>query len=187
MTILDIIVLAIGVSMDAFAVSIAKGLATQHLRPRHYTSVAMWFGGFQALMPLLGYFVGARFASVVNSYDHWIAFGLLALIGGKMLYDTLFGGDDEEEGESADFRFKTMFVMAVATSIDALAVGISLAFLQVNIWLSIAIIGLTTGSFSALGLRLGNIFGSRYKRPAEITGGVMLVLIGLKILIEHIA
>ena len=187
MTILDIIVLAIGVSMDAFAVSIAKGLAMQRLRPRHYTSVAMWFGGFQALMPLLGYFVGARFASVVNSYDHWIAFGLLALIGGKMLYDTLFGGDDEEEGESADFRFKTMFVMAVATSIDALAVGISLAFLQVNIWLSIAIIGLTTGSFSALGLRLGNIFGSRYKRPAEITGGVMLVLIGLKILIEHIA
>ena len=186
MTILDIIVLAIGVSMDAFAVSIAKGLAMQRLRPRHYTSVAMWFGGFQALMPLLGYFVGARFASVVNSYDHWIAFGLLALIGGKMLYDTLFGGDDEE-GESADFRFKTMFVMAVATSIDALAVGISLAFLQVNIWLSIAIIGLTTGSFSALGLRLGNIFGSRYKRPAEITGGVMLVLIGLKILIEHIA
>ena len=173
--------------MDAFAVSIAKGLATQRPRPSHYTSVAIWFGGFQALMPLLGYFLGARFASVVSSYDHWIAFALLAIIGGKMLYDTLFGDDDEEEGDSADFRFKTMFVMAVATSIDALAVGVSLAFLQANIWLSIAIIGLTTGAFSAFGLRLGNIFGERYKRRAEITGGVVLILIGVKILIEHIA
>ena len=186
MTILDLIVLAIGVSMDAFAVSIAKGLATQRLRSRHYASVAMWFGGFQALMPVLGYFIGARFASVVSSYDHWIAFGLLVLIGGKMLYDTLFGDDEAEEAD-ADFRFKTMFVLAVATSIDALAVGVSLAFLQANIWWSITLIGLTTAAFSALGLRLGNIFGSRYKRSAEITGGVVLILIGTKILIEHIA
>ena len=186
MTILDLIVLAIGVSMDAFAVSIAKGLATQRLRSRHYASVAMWFGGFQALMPVLGYFIGARFASVVSSYDHWIAFGLLVLIGGKMLYDTLFGDDEAEEAD-ADFRFKTMFVLAVATSIDALAVGVSLAFLQANIWWSITLIGLTTAAFSALGLRLGNIFGSRYKRSAEITGGVVLILIGTKILLEHIA
>ena len=186
MTILDLIVLAIGVSMDAFAVSIAKGLATQRLRSRHYASVAMWFGGFQALMPVLGYFIGARFASVVSSYDHWIAFGLLVLIGGKMLYDTLFGDDEAEEAD-ADFRFKTMFVLAVATSIDALAVGVSLAFLQANIWWSITLIGLTTAAFSALGLRLGNIFGSHYKRSAEITGGVVLILIGTKILLEHIA
>ena len=186
MTILDIIIIAIGVSMDAFAVSIAKGLATQRLRPCHYVSVAAWFGGFQALMPLLGYFVGARFASVVSSYDHWIAFGLLSIIGGKMLYDTLFGDDDDEE-QGTDFRFKTMFVLAVATSIDALAVGVSLAFLQANIWLSITLIVLTTAAFSALGLRLGNIFGSRYKRRAEITGGVVLILIGIKILVEHLA
>lgn len=172
--------------MDAFAVSIAKGLATKRLRPCHYTSVALWFGGFQALMPLLGYFVGARFASVVSSYDHWIAFALLAFIGGKMLYDTLCGGDDEERAD-ANFRFKTMFVLAVATSIDALAVGISLAFLQVDIWRSVALIGATTAAFSVLGLRLGNIFGSRYKRGAEITGGVVLILIGVKILIEHLS
>ena len=185
MTIFDLILLAVGVSMDAFAVSIAKGLATQRLRPCHYASVALWFGGFQALMPLLGYFVGFRFASVVDSYDHWIAFSLLALIGGKMLYDTLSGGDDEEESD-ADFRFKTMFVLAVATSIDALAIGISLAFLKVDIWSAVAFIGITTAAFSAFGLRLGNIFGSRYKRPAEITGGVVLILIGTKILVEHL-
>ena len=170
--------------MDAFAVSIAKGLATRRLRPCHYASVSLWFGGFQALMPLLGYFVGIRFASVVSSYDHWIAFALLAYIGGKMLYDALSG--DEEEKADADFRLKTMFVMAVATSIDALAVGISLAFLQEKIWWSVLFIGLTTAAFSAVGLRLGNIFGARYKRSAEITGGVVLVLIGLKILVEHL-
>ena len=119
MNIFDLILLAVGVSMDAFAVSIAKGLATQRLRPRHYTSVALWFGGFQALMPVIGYFVGANFASIVESFDHWIAFVLLAVIGGKMLYDT-FTGDDDEEGTGADFRFKTMLVLAIATSIDAL-------------------------------------------------------------------
>ena len=184
MTILDLILLAIGVSMDAFAVSIAKGLATQRLRPCHYASVALWFGGFQALMPIIGYFVGSHFASVVDSYDHWIAFVLLAFIGGKMLYDTFVGG--EEEGSSADFCFKTMLILAVATSIDALAVGVSLAFLKVNIWSAVAFIGATTATFSAFGLRLGNIFGSRYKRSAEITGGLVLILIGVKILIEHL-
>ena len=184
MTILDLILLAIGVSMDAFAVSIAKGLATPRIRPRHYCSVALWFGGFQALMPVVGYFVGAHFASVVECCDHWIAFVLLALIGSKMLYDTLSG--DEEEGTGADFRFKTMFVLAVATSIDALAIGVSLAFLKVDIWSAIAFIGLTTATFSAFGLWLGHIFGYRYKRGAEICGGVVLILIGAKILVEHL-
>lgn len=185
MDILDLIILAIGVSMDAFAVSIAKGLATRRLRPCHYASVSLWFGGFQALMPVLGYFIGTRFVSIVSNYDHWIAFALLAFIGGKMLYDTFVDGDDDEEADG-DFRFKTMFVMAVATSIDALAVGVSLAFLEANIWWSVLFIGLTTAAFSAFGLRLGNIFGSRYKRSAEITGGVVLILIGVKILIEHL-
>ena len=184
MNIFDLILLAVGVSMDAFAVSIAKGLATQRLRPRHYASVALWFGGFQALMPVIGYFVGANFASIVENFDHWIAFVLLAIIGGKMLYDTFTG--DDEEGADADFRFKTMFVLAVATSIDALAIGVSLAFLKADIWSAIAFIGTTTAAFSAFGLRLGNIFGYRYKHSAELTGGVVLILIGTKILVEHL-
>lgn len=185
MSFLDIILLAIGVSMDAFAVSIAKGLATQQLRPKHYLSVALWFGGFQALMPILGYFLGANFASIVENFDHWIAFALLALIGGKMIYDTLVGGD-EEDATGADFRFKTMLVLAIATSIDALAIGVSLAFLKVDIWSATAFIGVTTALFSAFGLRLGNIFGNRYKHGAELLGGIVLVLIGAKILVEHL-
>ena len=185
MTFFDIILLAIGVSMDAFAVSIAKGLATRRLRPKHYLSVALWFGGFQALMPLVGYFVGSHFASIVECCDHWIAFALLAVIGGKMLYDTIFGGE-EEESTGADFRFKIMFVLAVATSIDALAIGVSLAFLQADIWSAVAFIGVTTALFSAFGLQLGNLFGYRYKRAAELIGGIVLILIGAKILVEHI-
>lgn len=185
MTLLDLILLAIGVSMDAFAVSIAKGLSVEHLRHRHYISVAVWFGGFQALMPLCGYFLGVNFASAVERFDHWIAFALLAIIGGKMLYDTFFG-DNDDEPVSSGFGFKTMFLLAVATSIDALAVGVSLACLRVDIWSAVLFIGCTTGLFSAFGLRLGNIFGSRYKYGAEITGGVVLILIGVKILIEHL-
>ena len=185
MRLLDILLLAVGVSMDAFAVSIAKGLATRKLRGGHYLSVAMWFGGFQALMPLLGYYVGVHFASVVESYDHWIAFALLALMGAKMLYDTLSSGGEEEK-ISGDFRFKTMLLLAIATSIDALAVGVSLAFLKVNIWQAITLIGITTALFSAGGLHLGRLFGARYQRTAEITGGVALVAIGVKILVEHL-
>ena len=185
MSIVDIMLLAIGVSMDAFAVSIAKGLATHRPRLGHYGSVALWFGGFQALMPLVGYFLGVHFADVVECCDHWIAFVLLALIGGKMIYDTLRGGDDEDS-TGADFRLRTMFVLAVATSIDALAIGISLAFLKVDIWRAVAMIGTTTALFSAFGLYLGNIFGNRYKHGAELLGGIVLILIGTKILIEHL-
>ena len=185
MTFLDLMLIAVGVSMDAFAVSVAKGLATQRVRPQHYASVALWFGGFQALMPLIGYFAGYNFSSAVENFDHWIAFVLLSIIGGKMLYDTLSGGEDEDA--DSDFGFKTMLLLAIATSIDALAIGVSLAFLKVKLWSAIAFIGVTTALFSALGLRLGNIFGYRYKRRAEITGGVVLILIGAKILIEHIS
>lgn len=186
MSLFDLILLAVGVSMDAFAVSIAKGLATQRLRFSHYASVAMWFGGFQALMPLVGFFLGVKFAPIVENCDHWIAFALLAIIGGKMIYDTVAGGEDGEEGADSDFRLKTMLLLAIATSIDALAVGVSLAFLKVDIISSVALIGVTTAAFSAFGLRLGNIFGSRYKCGAELTGGVVLVLIGAKILVEHL-
>ncbi|MBR6655691.1 MAG: manganese efflux pump [Alistipes sp.] len=186
MTIFDLTLLAVGVSMDAFAVSIAKGLATPSVRPKHYLSVALWFGGFQALMPLIGYFIGANFITKVEQFDHWIAFALLAVIGGKMLYDCIFG-NEEEVNLGTSYNFKTMLLLAVATSIDALAVGVSLAVLKVDIWVAVAFIGATTALFSAFGLRLGNMFGSRYKRGAEITGGVVLIAIGIKILIEHIA
>lgn len=184
MSFLDIILLAIGVSMDAFAVSIAKGLALHRPCARHYGSVALWFGGFQALMPLVGYFLGIHFAPIVECCDHWIAFVLLAIIGGKMIYDTLRGGDEDTTG--ADFRLRTMFVLAVATSIDALAIGISLAFLKVDIWSAVATIGVTTALFSAFGLYLGNIFGNRYKHGAELLGGVVLIFNSAKILLSHL-
>jgi putative Mn2+ efflux pump MntP len=185
MTILDIIVIAVGVSMDAFAVSITKGLAKKRLRLKHYISVALWFGGFQALMPLVGYMLGANFAAAVANFDHWIAFVLLTVIGGHMLYESLCS-DGDDEPIVASFGAKIMLMMAVATSIDALAIGVSLAFLGTNIWRAIAVIGCTTALFSAFGLWLGKIFGSRYKRSAEITGGVVLILIGVKSLIEHL-
>ena len=188
MNIFDLILLAIGVSMDAFAVSIAKGLVTQRLRPKHYASVALWFGGFQALMPVIGYFVGANFASVVESYDHWIAFVLLAIIGGKMLYDTFTGGD-EEDSTGADFRFRTMLVLAVATSIDALAVGVALALDEaasgdINIFLTVTAIGVITCILSAIGVKIGNLFGKRFKKTAELAGGCILVLLAVKFLLE---
>jgi putative Mn2+ efflux pump MntP len=185
MTFLDIILLAIGVSMDAFAVSIAKGLSLHKPGAKHYGSVALWFGGFQFTMPLIGYYLGVHFAPVVEYCDHWIAFVLLAIVGSKMLYDTLSGGD-EEESTGSDFRLRTMCMLAVATSIDALAIGVSLAFLQADIWRSVAVIGTTTAFFSAFGLYLGNIFGNRYKQGASVLGGVVLILIGAKILIEHL-
>lgn len=183
MGILELLVIAVGVSMDAFAVSICKGLSVRSLKPRHTLSVALWFGGFQALMPLVGYFLGVSFADYVSEFDHWIAFVLLSFIGGNMIKESL---DKDTCDMDPDFSFKTMLVMAVATSIDALAVGVSFAFLKVNIWTAILIIGLTTAAFSGVGLKIGNVFGCRYKSKAELAGGVILILIGLKILIEHL-
>ena len=144
-----------------------------------------WFGGFQALMPLIGFFLGTLFADAIVAFDHWVAFGLLAVIGINMLKEAF--SKDEEEGCCCDLSFKTMFVMAIATSIDALAVGISLAMAgDVNIWLAIALIGVTTFSFSGLGVKIGNVFGSRFEQKAQIAGGVILILLGLKILLEHL-
>jgi putative Mn2+ efflux pump MntP len=184
MTILDIIVIAVGVSMDAFAVSITKGLAKKSLRLKHYISVALWFGGFQALMPLVGYMLGANFAAAVASFDHWIAFVLLTVIGGHMLYESLCS-DGDDEPIVASFGAKIMLMMAVATSIDALAVGVTFAFLRVNIWWAIAFIGVTTFCFSGVGIKIGSIFGSKFKSKAEMAGGLILIILGAKILIEH--
>ena len=183
MGILELIVIAIGVSMDAFAVSVCKGLSVRTLRSRYVFSVAMWFGGFQALMPLLGYFMGVSFADYVTEFDHWISFVLLGIIGGKMIKESLC---DESVEVNPDFSFRTMFVLAVATSIDALAVGVSFAFLQVEIWLAVMLIGVTTAAFSGLGIIIGHRFGARYKSKAEFAGGVILVMIGLKILLQHL-
>lgn len=183
MHILELIIIAIGVSMDAFAVSVCKGLSTRRLRPKYMLSAAAWFGGFQALMPLIGYFVGISFADLVSDVDHWIAFVLLAFIGGKMIKEAC--QKDDENEHTPDFSFKTMFLLAIATSIDALAVGVSFAFLRVDIWTSILLIGLMTGAFSALGVFLGHMFGSRFKSKAEFLGGLILVAIGIKILLEH--
>lgn len=183
MTWLELIIIAVGVSMDAFAVSVCKGLSVRRMHPRYILSAASWFGGFQALMPLIGYFVGLTFADLVSDVDHWITFVLLGIIGGKMIKEA-FEKDDECEYDP-DFSFKTMLMLAVATSIDALAVGVSLAFLRADIWVSILVIGLMTGAFSALGVQLGHVFGCRFKSKAEFAGGLILIAIGVKILLEH--
>ena len=187
MSFFELFLLGVGLSMDAFAVSVCKGLAMKKATLKSQMTCGLWFGGFQALMPLIGFFLGALFADVIKSFDHWIAFGLLALIGANMLKEALEQECDCCENQDADMSVKTMFVMAVATSIDALAVGISLAMAgEVNIWAAIALIGVTTCVLSALGVKIGNIFGSRYEKKAEFAGGVILILLGVKILLEHL-
>ncbi|MBE5776165.1 MAG: manganese efflux pump [Clostridiales bacterium] len=185
MGILELAVLAVGLSMDAFAVSICKGLALKKIRVRHMAVVGAWFGGFQALMPLIGYFLGSMFADSIRAFDHWVAFGLLALIGGNMIREALSGEEACEDCDNA-LGFKTMLVMAIATSIDALAVGISLAMVSANIWVSVVFIGVVTFLLSGLGVKLGSVFGAKYKSKAELAGGVILILLGLKILLEHL-
>ncbi len=185
MGIAEIFLIGIGLSMDAFAVAVCRGLKMQKLNVKHTAVIALFFGGFQALMPLIGWFLGKQFEKYITAVDHWIAFALLAFIGGKMIYDS-FKKDDDDQGEKDIFNIKEIFVMAVATSIDALAVGITFAFLSVNIWSSISIIGVTTFVLSAIGVLIGHKFGTKYKNKAELAGGVILVLIGLKILLEHL-
>ena len=183
MDIWTLLVLAIGVSMDAFAVSICKGLAMKQIKFKHMLIVGLWFGGFQALMPLIGYFLGIQFETYITAYDHWIAFILLALIGGNMIKETL---SNEEETADASLAVKIMLVLAIATSIDALALGVTFAFLQVNIWEAVSFIGVVTFLFSVAGLKIGNVFGTKYKSKAEFVGGVILILLGIKILLEHL-
>ncbi|MDD2647407.1 MAG: manganese efflux pump MntP family protein [Eubacteriales bacterium] len=182
---LEMLLIGVGLSMDAFAVAVCKGLNMKKINYRHATIIAVFFGGFQALMPLAGWLLGKQFERYITAYDHWIAFVLLLFIGGKMIYEALRG---EEESESCGDKLdlKELTVMAVATSIDALAVGITFAFLKVNIYGAITIIGLTTFILSFIGVAVGNRFGAKYQKKAEIAGGVILVLIGLKILLEHL-
>jgi len=181
---IELLLIAIGLSMDAFAVSICKGLSIGRTTIRQRCTAGLWFGGFQALMPLAGFYLGTSFQKYICSFDHWIAFGLLVLIGANMLREAL--GKNEESTIDCSLGAKQMFLLAVATSIDALAVGVSLAMLNVNIFSSILIIGITTFLFSCAGMKIGEIFGTKYKTPAEIAGGIILILIGLKILIEHL-
>ena len=184
MDLLSLLLLAVGLSMDAFAVSVCKGLAVGKVKAKHMCIVGAWFGGFQALMPTVGYLLGTRFEKYITAVDHWIAFVLLLLIGANMIREAL---SKDEEGEAdASLSFKTMFLMAVATSIDALAVGITFAFLQVNIVPAALTIGATTFLISAIGVKVGSVFGLRYKKRAEIAGGVILCLLGVKILLEHL-
>ena len=177
-------VLAVGLSMDAFAVSVCKGLSMKKADLKSGVICGAWFGGFQALMPAIGFFLGTLFAQAIESFDHWVAFGLLAFIGINMLREA-FSKDCDCEGADADLSAKTMFVMAVATSIDAMAAGISLAMDDANILLSVLCIGMTTFVLSAVGVKVGNVFGSRIEKKAQLAGGIILVLLGLKILLEH--
>ena len=180
----ELIVLAVGVSMDAFAVSVCKGLAMPKAKLHHGMICGAWFGGFQALMPLIGFFLGSLFAGVIETFDHWVAFGLLALIGANMLKECFKNPGCSCENHNADLGFKTMFLMAIATSIDALAVGVSLAMEKVNIFLAVSLIGFTTFCFCTVGVRIGKIVGCKFEKPAQIAGGVILILLGLKILLQ---
>ena len=185
---LELAILAVGLSMDAFAVSICKGLAMKKAGLKEGAICGAWFGGFQALMPLIGFFLGTLFAEAIERFDHWVAFGLLAIIGINMLKEAFEKEECGcEECGCDDLSFKKMFVMAVATSIDALAVGISLAMAgDVNIYVAVVLIGVITFALSAAGVKIGNIFGSRFEKKAQLAGGIILVLLGLKILLEHL-
>ena len=185
MNFIELLLIAVGLSMDAFSVSICKGLTTKKFSWRMALICGLWFGFFQALMPIIGYFLGAQFQEMIEAYDHWIAFGLLFLIGANMIREAIWGKKEEGESNGA-LDFKTMFLLAIATSIDALAVGVSFACIQVELWSSVLIIGLTTFVFSVLGVKIGNVFGSKYEKSAGIIGGIILILIGLKIILEHL-
>ena len=183
MTLPELFILALGLAMDAFAVSVCKGLALGKIKGKHCIIAGVWFGGFQALMPVIGYILGSRFEQYITSVDHWIAFVLLAAIGGNMLREACSCGEEEAD---PSMSFKTMLVMALATSIDALAVGITFACLKVELLSAVSLIGGITFLLSALGVKVGSVFGARFRRKAEAAGGIILILMGLKILLEHL-
>ncbi|MEG0215387.1 MAG: manganese efflux pump MntP family protein [Hungatella sp.] len=183
MSLLELLIIAIGLSMDAFAVSICKGLSMKHMNIWHAIVVGLYFGGFQGLMPLLGYLLGSQFQETITSFDHWIAFALLCIIGANMIREAM---NPESESCDASIAPKAMLILAIATSIDALAIGVSFAFLQVSIIPAVSFIGVTTFLLSIVGVKVGTVFGCRYKSKAEFFGGLILVLMGIKILIEHL-
>ena len=184
MEIIEILLLGISLSMDAFAVSVCKGLSMKEINWKKAIIIGLYFGIFQALMPVIGYILGSTFESLVTNIDHWIAFVLLVLIGGNMIREAL--SKEENDNYNDDVDFKTMSILAIATSIDALAIGITFAFLNVNVSFAVTLIGITTFIISLIGVKLGNKFGSNYKSKAWIAGGIVLILIGIKILLEHL-
>ena len=209
MDLISLITISIALSMDAFSVSICQGLSTKRFSLKMALSCGLWFGFFQALMPLIGYFLGAQFEHFITHIDHWIAFGLLSVIGVNMIREAAGESTSQRDNETTsrdvthytdenkhdvigasehdtESKSASMLILAIATSIDALAVGVTFAFLKVNIWKSILIIGITTFMFSFVGVKIGNVFGSRYSKAAEIVGGVILIVLGIKILIEHL-
>lgn len=183
MDLLSLFLIAVGLSMDAFAVSVCKGLATPKYKLKYSMICGAWFGGFQALMPTVGYLLGVNFKKYITAIDHWIAFVLLALIGFNMIREAL---KNDDEGADPSFTAKSMSLLAVATSIDALAIGITFAFLDVNIVAAVLFIGVCTFVISAAGVKIGSVFGTRFKSKAEIAGGAILIILGLRILIEHL-
>ena len=184
MGIAELFILAVGLSMDAFAVAICKGLSLKKITLKNSLWVGLWFGAFQGLMPLIGFLLGTQFKDKIVAVDHWVSFVLLGIIGGNMIKEAL---SDDEEDNCGDLSYRAMFPLAVATSIDALAVGVTLAFINVeNIWLSVGFIGIITFVLSAIGVKIGNVFGKKYKSKAELAGGIILILLGSKILIEHL-
>lgn len=184
MSLAELFIIAVGLSMDAFAVSVCKGLSVQKMKISHGLICGAYFGGFQALMPAIGYLLGSQFESMITRIDHWIAFVLLGIIGLNMIKEAREG--EEEESIDCSFTFRAMLPLAVATSIDALAVGVTFAFLKVDIFWAVTFIGVVTFVLSAIGVKVGNVFGMRYKSRAELAGGVILVLMGTKILLEHL-
>lgn len=185
MSTLELFIIAVGLSMDAFAVAICKGLSVQTLKWRHMLTVGLYFGLFQGLMPLGGYFLGKQFEEYIVKFDHWVAFVLLAVIGGNMIREAL--SKDEDECHCESFGFKAMIPLAVATSIDALAVGVTFGFMpDVNITFAVLFIGVITFTLSGVGVKIGNVFGAKYKAKAELAGGIILILMGTKILLEHL-
>lgn len=183
MNLFSLFLIAVGLSMDAFAVAICKGLAMKKITIKKALIVGLWFGGFQGLMPAIGYLLGTQFEKYITNIDHWIAFVLLFIIGGNMIKEAL---SKEEEKANDSLAFKEMLLLALATSIDALAVGVTFAFLKVQIIPAVSFIGVITFTLSAIGVKIGNIFGSRYKSKAELAGGIILILMGCKILLEHL-
>lgn len=183
MGVLELLLLSLGLAMDAFTVSICKGISMRKMNWKKAIIIGLYFGGFQALMPTLGYFLGTAFQSLVTSVDHWIAFVLLGIIGGEMIKESF---EIDSENQNDDVSFKTMIILAIATSIDALAVGITFAFLNVNLGLAVSLIGIITFILAVAGTKIGNRFGDKYEKKAEFVGGVILILLGVKILLEHL-
>ncbi len=189
MSIFELFIIAVGLSMDAFAVAVCKGLSVYKLKPKHMLITGLWFGGFQGLMPLIGYLLGSTFDKYITPVDHWVAFVLLGIIGANMIKESISKDDecDCEDGGDNAFSVKTMFVMAIATSIDALAVGITFALLpDVNITAAVVFIAVITFALSCVGIKIGNVFGAKFKSKAEFAGGIILILMGTKILLEHL-